>query len=80
MVKGDRHTRLWLVLRTLALWYALEAILALHKAGMGRCIKWIGATFKFVVGGVEVSIDGERIQKLLMTVTEATVWSKGSGT
>jgi hypothetical protein len=71
VVKGDRYTRAWLILRTLALWYAFGAKLAIHKAGIGRRIKWIGATFSIITGGVQVSIDEERIQKLLGTVSEA---------
>jgi hypothetical protein len=71
VVKGDRYTRAWLILRTFALWYAFGAKLAIHKAGIGRRIKWIGATFSIITGGVQVSIDEERIQKLLGTVSEA---------
>lgn len=71
IVKGDQNTRAWLVMRTLALWYAFGAKIAIHKAGMGRQIKWIGATFGIISGGVQVSIDKERIEKLLGTVTDA---------
>eukprot|EP00435_Cladocopium_sp_Y103_P060710 s216_g22.t1 len=67
-VCGSRTDRTWLIARTMALWAALGARVALHKAGIGRCIKWIGATYEVIAGGVRVAVDKERIEKLRTTV------------
>eukprot|EP00435_Cladocopium_sp_Y103_P023546 s1002_g5.t1 len=58
-----------LITKTLALWSALGTRLALHRAGTGKQIKWIGATFEVLNNGVKVSVDPERIDKLRQTVT-----------
>eukprot|EP00435_Cladocopium_sp_Y103_P022155 s5939_g5.t1 len=70
IVKGSRDHRDHLIGKTLALWAALGARIALHKADRGRKIKWIGANYQVIPGGVRVAIDAERIQKLTHTVQE----------
>eukprot|EP00435_Cladocopium_sp_Y103_P043459 s2560_g12.t1 len=43
---------------------------AYRGADRGRQIKWIGAIYQVIPGGVRVAIDAERIQKLTHTVQE----------
>eukprot|EP00435_Cladocopium_sp_Y103_P022183 s718_g5.t1 len=70
IVSGDKATRTARIAKTLMLWSALGARIALHKAARGPEIKWIGAVFKIIPGGVRVSVDQDRIQKLQATVSQ----------
>ena len=75
-VVGTIRTRTWLIARTLLLWAAMGARVALHKVSRGTTVKWIGATYSLVEGGVEVAIDKDRIQKL-STAVQAGLACKG---
>eukprot|EP00435_Cladocopium_sp_Y103_P044912 s3083_g12.t1 len=68
LVSGTPRTRSHRIAKILAFWASLGARIALHKAARGPEIKWIGAVFGIVPGGVRVSIDKERIHKLQATV------------
>lgn len=76
VIQGSQSQRDRIISKTLVLWAALGARIALHKASRGRCIKWIGANYAIIHGGVQVSIDAERIQKL-QHVVEAALNQKG---
>lgn len=76
VVKGNAHQRVWLMAQTLALRAGLGAKIALHKVSKGQCVKWIGANYRILPKGVEVSIDQERIAKLTEVVNGA-LQSKG---
>lgn len=52
------------------LWAMLGAKVALHKVGRGQSVKWIGALYEIRPGGLEVSIDAERIKKLKQVVQQ----------
>ncbi len=70
VVGGHRARRTWLLSRTLILWAMLGAKVALHKVGRGQAVKWIGALYEIRPGGLEVSIDAERIGKLKQVVQQ----------
>ena len=71
VVKGNASQRHALMARTLAFWAGLGARIALHKVAKGPCVKWIGANYKILPGGIEVAIDEERIGKLTKVVDTA---------
>eukprot|EP00435_Cladocopium_sp_Y103_P036126 s642_g9.t1 len=71
VVAGSPAERDRIISKTLALWSALGARIALHKACRGKNIKWIGANYTILHGGVRISIDAERIGKLTETVEKA---------
>eukprot|EP00435_Cladocopium_sp_Y103_P016613 s3999_g4.t1 len=71
VVAGSSAERDRIISKTLALWSALGARIALHKACRGKCIKWIGANYTILHRGVRLSIDAERIKKLTETVDKA---------
>ncbi len=75
-VAGPKQTRTWLIARTLLLWAAMGARVTLHKVARGTTVKWIGATYSLIKGGVEVAVDKERMQKLT-AVVQAGLDSKG---
>lgn len=70
VVGGRRTQRTWLLGRTLILWAMLGAKVALRKVGRGQSVKWIGALYEIRPGGLEVSIDAERIKKLKQVVQQ----------
>ena len=67
---GPQVSRTHTIAKTLTLWAALGGRVALHKADRGSEIKWIGAVFKIVPGGIQVTIDKERAMKLLKITQE----------
>lgn len=76
VVAGSQMERSRLIARTLVLWAALGARIALHKAARGTSVKWIGAQYTIVPGGIKVAIDAERIAKL-ESVVEKGLEAKG---
>eukprot|EP00435_Cladocopium_sp_Y103_P041707 s3444_g11.t1 len=68
LVTGPPQTRSHRIAKILTFWASLGARIALHKAARGPEIKWIGAVFGIIPGGVRVSVDKERIHKLQETV------------
>ena len=75
-VGGSKSARSWALGRTLILWAALGARIALHKVSRGKAVKWIGATYSVVPGGIEVAVDQERIARLTQVV-QAGLQEKG---
>ena len=70
-VRGTGPERTWLIARTLLLWGATGARVALPKAHRGPAVPWIGARYGVVAGGVQISVDADRIRKLSTKVEEA---------
>ena len=70
-IRGTQAQRDRILSKTLALWAAFGARIALHKASRGRQIKWIGAEYTIVHGGVQIAVDADRIRKLQQTVENA---------
>ena len=70
-IRGTQAQRDRILSKTLALWAAFGARIALHKASRGRQIKWIGAEYTIVHGGVQIAVDADRIGKLQQTVEKA---------
>ena len=70
IVTGTKETRTHSIAKTLTLWSALGGRVALHKADRGTEIKWIGAMFRVVPGGIAITIDKERTAKLLKVTQE----------
>ena len=68
VVGGHKKDRDWYLCRTLILWAALGARVALRKVSRGRQVKWIGATYTVIAGGIEVAVDQERISRLTQVV------------
>ena len=69
-VQGTKWQRDLLIAKTLSLWAAFGARIALHKADRGRQIKWIGANYRVLPDGIQISIDADRISKLTQTVVK----------
>ena len=69
-VGGAKADRDWALCRTLMLWAALGARVALHKVSRGQSVKWIGAKYTIIPGGIEVAVDQERIDRLTQVVQD----------
>ena len=70
-MRWTSETRRWAAARVLMVWQIVGARLAWHKAEMGGSVKWIGATYRAIPGGIEVTIDDERLDKLQSRVRQA---------
>ena len=68
VVKGTAGVRQWLLAKTLLLWASLGARLAYRKAEQGDQVAWIGAQYRVLHRGVQISVTSARIGRLLVKI------------